>query len=265
VLEGPLGRAYVCAMYADFDWADAPLSSRSSPVLVGVGYLLMVAILPRFVPEGGFRNLDRILVAHNVFLSFISAVLCLGCAVEMWRRVKQENSVDWMFCEDPNTPARGPLYFWSYAFYVSKYYELVDTALALLKGSRPPHFGLHVYHHALVPVVVWNWLEYRQTLQHIGLLWNTFVHVVMYAYYGLRVLRIPTPWKKWVTRLQIVQFVSSIGFLLVALQYMWERPFGNKCAGQTSMWVNLAFNMTLLGQFVVVLFSPARVSEKKAS
>lgn len=54
-------------------------------------------------------------------------------------------------------------------------------------------------------VMVWNWLEYRMNLQHIGaawgrphekpsktccdkgLLWNTFVHVVMYAYYGLKV------------------------------------------------------------------------------
>ena len=57
--------------------------------------------------------------------------------------------------------------------------------------------------------MVWNWLEYRMNLQHIGqawtpmgtipdhdrahhsecrgLLWNTFVHVVMYAYYGLKV------------------------------------------------------------------------------
>lgn len=55
--------------------------------------------------------------------------------------------------------------------------------------------------------MVWNWLEYRMNLQQIGqawtildhpewthyisqcrgLLWNTFVHVVMYAYYGFKV------------------------------------------------------------------------------
>ncbi|CAL1171754.1 unnamed protein product [Cladocopium goreaui] len=173
-------------MYYDFDWKNAPLSSRSSPVVTGVLYLLMVFILPRYVPMGGYK-LERLLVVHNFILSAMSLVMCVGCAWEMFERVRHENA-DWMFCEDPATPARGPLYFWSYAFYVSKYYELIDTLLAILRSSRPPHFGLHVYHHALVPVMVWNWLEYRMNLQHIGLLWNTFVHVVMYAYYGFKAM-----------------------------------------------------------------------------
>lgn len=243
-------------MYYDFDWKDAPLSSRSLPVATGVLYLLMVFILPRFVPPGGYK-LDRVLVVHNFILSAMSVILCVGCAWEMIQRVRHEDA-EWMFCENPATPARGPLYFWSYAFYVSKYYELIDTLLALLRASRPPHFGLHVYHHALVPVMVWNWLEYRMNLQHIGLLWNTFVHVVMYAYYGLKVLKIPTPWKSWVTRLQILQFLTSVAFGVIAMKHMWEAPFGSKCAGQTTMWVNLAFNVTLLWQFVGVLFTPAR-------
>ncbi|CAK9074032.1 unnamed protein product [Durusdinium trenchii] len=113
--------------------------------------------------------------------------------------------------------------------------------------------------------MVWNWLEYRMNLQHIGLLWNTFVHVVMYAYYGLKVLKIPTPWKNWVTRLQILQFLTSVAFGVGAMKHMWEAPFGNKCAGQTTMWVNLAFNITLLWQFVGVLFSPVRSAGLKQS
>ena len=35
-------------------------------------------------------------------------------------------------------------------YYLSKYYELLDTVLQLLKGRPPPHFFLHVYHHATV-------------------------------------------------------------------------------------------------------------------
>ena len=34
-------------------------------------------------------------------------------------------------------------------YYLSKYYELLDTVLQLLKGRPPPHFFLHVYHHAV--------------------------------------------------------------------------------------------------------------------
>eukprot|EP00438_Fugacium_kawagutii_P036143 Skav228012 [mRNA] locus=scaffold1073:37465:53785:+ [translate_table: standard] len=122
------------AMYYDFDWKDAPLSSRSLPVVTGVLYLLMVFIIPRFVPPGGYK-LDKVLVAHNFILSAMSLILCVGCAWEMIQRVQNESG-EWMFCESPATPARGPLYFWSYAFYVSKYYELFDTLLALLRASR---------------------------------------------------------------------------------------------------------------------------------
>ncbi|CAE7867535.1 unnamed protein product [Symbiodinium microadriaticum] len=248
-------------MYYDFDWKDAPLSSHSTPVIAGCLYLLMVLLLPRCVPEGGFK-LDKTLVVHNFILSFMSLVLCLGCAFEMVQRVRGESSVAWMFCENRSMSARGPLYFWSWAFYASKYYELVDTLLALLRASRPPHFGLHVYHHALVPVMVWHWLEYCTTLQHIGLLWNTFVHVVMYAYYALKVLKVPTPWKSWVTRLQIIQFVSSMAAFVPAMYYMWESPLGDACAGQRSFLVNLAFNLTLLWQFVGVLYTPAAGAKK---
>ncbi len=42
----------------------------------------------------------------------------------------------------------------------------------------PPSFGLHVFHHAIVLFMVFFWLETQQSLQFIGLLFNTFVHVV---------------------------------------------------------------------------------------
>ena len=50
---------------------------------------------------------------------------------------------------------------------------------------------LHVYHHAVVLLMAWSWLEYRQTLQFGGLLFNTAVHVLMYYYYFRRVLGCP--------------------------------------------------------------------------
>ena len=34
--------------------------------------------------------------------------------------------------------------------YNNKYVELLDTLFVVLRGSAVPHFGLQVYHHALV-------------------------------------------------------------------------------------------------------------------
>lgn len=242
-------------MYADFDWDQAPLSSQAVPIVAGAGYLVTVAVLPHIMRAGCGKGLDKVMIMHNALLSMWSLLMFLGCLWEMLRRWQQTQNYDWVFCEE-HGQAKGPLYFWTYVFYISKYYEMVDTILALLKGSRPPHFGLHVFHHSLVPVVVWNWLEYRQSLQFPGLLFNTFVHVVMYAYYACRVLGIPTPWKRWVTRLQIVQFLTSLVLLVVTLSYLRGEPFGNGCAGVVSMWLNVAFNVTLLWQFIGVLLTP---------
>mmetsp|Transcript_30581 Transcript_30581/g.65940 ORF Transcript_30581/g.65940 Transcript_30581/m.65940 type:complete len:251 (+) Transcript_30581:313-1065(+) len=247
-------------MYADFDWTTAPLSAHQTPILAGIGYVILIlVILPKLVPEGGFQGLKPLFVFHNYFLAAWSLLMFCGCLWEMYNRGSQEGSMNWFICE-PNLPikGKGPLYFWSYIFYVSKYYEMVDTVLALLKGSRPPHFALHVYHHACVPLVVWNWLEYRQTLQFGGLLFNTGVHVLMYSYYGMKLLGIPTPWKSWVTRMQILQFVTSLVLLAITLKEVEGDLVSDKCAGMRCIWVNAIFNVTLLWQFVGVLKTPAK-------
>merc|ERR1712151_706239 len=105
--------------------------------------------------------------AHNLILCVGSLVMAVGTLVEVVQRSSvEEPSVRWLFCESTTTQPSGPLWFWSYIYYLSKYYELLDTVLQLLaKGRPPPHFFLHVYHHAVVLLMAWNWLAYVQTLQ----------------------------------------------------------------------------------------------------
>lgn len=261
MLEGAESRP--AGMYSDFDWATAPLSSFWAPCAASAAYLVLVFILPKVVPSGGLPGMQTIFVGHNLLLSALSLVMFVGCLRELLTRGSQAQSFDWMFCERPGRGS-GPLYFWSYIFYISKYYELVDTVIALLKGSRPPHMALHVYHHAIMPIMTWHWLEYSATLQYGGLLFNTLVHVIMYAYYALKVLKVPTPWKSWITRLQILQFMTSIVLLGVSWQYHLDgQPLNPKCAGMTTLWVNIVFNMTLLWQFVGVLFTPPRERKER--
>eukprot|EP00592_Proboscia_alata_P005421 CAMPEP_0194373360 /NCGR_PEP_ID=MMETSP0174-20130528/21789_1 /TAXON_ID=216777 /ORGANISM="Proboscia alata, Strain PI-D3" /LENGTH=208 /DNA_ID=CAMNT_0039152383 /DNA_START=228 /DNA_END=854 /DNA_ORIENTATION=- len=172
----------------------------------------------------------------------------------------------WFFCEDQSTVASGELWFWSYLYYLSKYYELLDTVLQLLKGRPPPHFFLHVYHHSMVLFMAWSWLETVQTLQFGGLIFNTAVHVVMYYYYFRRVMKWSVPWKKYVTKFQIVQFSASLVFFMVTCGYYAR---GASCAGTYALAFNVFFNVTLLHQFVGVLGSGGKkksssVDKKKA-
>jgi hypothetical protein len=64
-----------------------------------------------------------------------------------------------------------------------------------------------VFHHSVVVIMAYLWLESAQSLQQIALLTNTGIHVLMYYYYFMCVIKRPPQWKKIVTQSQIVQFM----------------------------------------------------------
>jgi magnesium-transporting ATPase (P-type) len=133
--------------------------------------------------------------------------------------------------------------------------QLFDTVLALWKGSKPTHFGLHVFHHSAVVFMAYFWLEHCQSLQFCGLLFNTFVHIPMYRYYAIVSSHDPSKprlkiwWKNHITHLQIIQFVTSFVLASVTVYLMQYR----ECAGRAAFIGNASFNAILLLQFIQVL------------
>ena len=65
----------------------------------------------------------QVTVVHNLLLSIGSLVMFLGTLLELLRRWSNSGSSDWFFCENVRESA-GALYFWSYVYYLSKYYEM---------------------------------------------------------------------------------------------------------------------------------------------
>ena len=47
--------------------------------------------------------------------------------------------------------------FWSYMYYLSKFYEMIDTVVLALK-KKPLEF-LQMYHHASIVMLCWSWLH----------------------------------------------------------------------------------------------------------
>jgi fatty acid elongase 3 len=235
--------------YQEFRFDGAFASEWHWPVIGVVAYLLFIGVLMLVMRSFEALKLPRITALHNLILSVGSLIMFLGTLWELVQRRAASGSVDWFFCEHTDTKAEGPLFFWSYIYYLSKYYEMLDTVLVIIQKSKVPHFKLQVYHHAAVVPMAWLWCQQKQTLQWGGLLFNTLVHVVMYLYYAMRVLQLPTPWKKWITKLQIVQFMTSFVALCVTATHLYA---GAACAGMGSLAYNAAFNATLLLQFVGV-------------
>ena len=250
--------------YTNFDFTAAPLSSWHAPVCGAVGYLTGVGLLcahMRGRPKDangktvGYAIPKWVVVGHNLLLSLASFAMFVGCSSEVVRRMVAEGW-EWFFCESIELNGYGgPLYFWSYAYYLSKYWEFLDTVLVVLRGSSVPHFGLQVYHHAGVILMAWLWCSVGQSLQFGGVLFNCFVHTVMYHYYAMQVLRVPTPWKRYITRLQIVQFLTSFFLLIGTLHFIFYEQkdcAGCGASGSYAFGFNILFNVSLLYSFLGV-------------
>ncbi|KAL9243716.1 hypothetical protein vseg_017571 [Gypsophila vaccaria] len=226
-----------------------PLSTPTSLLTVVLCYLLATLVLSstRIVPPLPPQLLRRVSAVYNLLILLLSFVMSLAATLSA---VAYLPSLPWLFCFPAgDTPPSGPLFFWAYVFYLSKFVEFFDTLLIILGGSKS--MGrlsfLHVYHHATVVVMCYIWLETSQSLFVIALITNTSVHTVMYAYYLLCSLGIRPSWKRLVTDCQIVQFVFSFLISLVMLYYHFTKY---ECSGFKGWCFNAVFNASLLYLFL---------------
>jgi GNS1/SUR4 family len=69
------------------------------------------------------------------------------------------------------------LAFYGWLFYLSKFYEVVDTAIILAKGKKSSF--LQTYHHAGAMLCVWAGIRYMSPPIWMFVLVNSFIHAVM--------------------------------------------------------------------------------------
>lgn len=96
-----------------------------------------------------------------------------------------------------------------YLFYLSKYYEFLDTFLLYLNGKTP--IFLQKYHH-IGAVMCWHlFYVYKVDAIWIATLLNSFVHTIMYSYYMGCLLKIKQVKviKKYITFLQLCQLIPQ--------------------------------------------------------
>jgi GNS1/SUR4 family len=199
-------------------------------------------------PRPFWPNWSTFVPIHNLILSIGSLIIFLGCLCEVVLRCRREGSVEWLLCEHESQEPTEALFFWSYIYYLSKFYELLDTFLQLARGKYPPNYLLHSYHHAGVIFMCWIWIETAATMQFIGLLFNTAVHVVMYRYFYLKSIEIEPTWKRHVTTFQIVQFVTSLVCFVITV--ILHHYYDGKCKSMNSVYGSIVFNITLLYGFL---------------
>ncbi|KAF3904683.1 hypothetical protein ABW21_db0208512 [Orbilia brochopaga] len=99
------------------------------------------------------------------------------------------------------------LAFYGWLFYLSKFYEVIDTAIILAKGRKSS--TLQTYHHAGAMLCMWAGIRFMSPPIFIFVLFNSAIHTLMYTYYTLAALKIRVPMvvKRLLTTLQITQFL----------------------------------------------------------
>lgn len=102
---------------------------------------------------------------------------------------------------------RNNLLFVGWWFYISKFYEVVDTMIILLKGR--PLSLLQLYHHSGAMMCMWSGVRFMAPPIWIFVVFNSFIHSLMYFYFSLSCLkiRVPMMFKRVLTSMQITQFV----------------------------------------------------------
>jgi hypothetical protein len=116
------------------------------------------------------------------------------------------------------------LAFYGWLFYLSKFYEVVDTFIILAKGRKSSF--LQTYHHAGAMLCMWAGIRYMSPPIWMFVLVNSFIHAVMYTFYMISAMgmRVPKGLKRTLTSLQITQFVVGATYAFLHLFVAYQIP-----------------------------------------
>ncbi|KYR02659.1 GNS1/SUR4 family protein [Tieghemostelium lacteum] len=244
----------------DFKWEEGvtPFSNKNFVFMSAIAYVVLVYLI-KFSLSGkdvkGF-SFNKFPIVHNLILSVWSLIMCVGAIFDIFLLATQtEYGISALFCSPKSNPITGRIYYWHYLYFISKFYEFIDTFIIVLR--KKPLIFLHIWHHFIVVIIVWTWFGEGIAYGTVGLLANTLVHVFMYYYYFRTALNpnIRIWWKSYLTSGQIFQF--SISFVLAipfVVQDLFVDPntgiIGHNCTGYSSFIFTMINNLIFLILFV---------------
>jgi fatty acid elongase 3 len=165
--------------------------------------------------------LGKSTVPHNLFLCLWSLYMCV-LSIKYVVNTYDTSGLVGVVC-DPVT-MYDPIESWymshiAMMFYVSKYYEFVDSFILVLRSGKSTKLStLHVWHHISTSLLGSQMINSHFGFYGImGCVLNCGIHVIMYFYYAAFTMWGYRPWwKRYLTSAQITQF-----FLLLCLNLVW--------------------------------------------
>lgn len=227
---------------ADWFLMQSPLPTIGIAIL----YLTFVWLGPKFMANREPFRFQYFMIFYNfscVLLGCHIVKECLYCAY--YKRQYNLFCQEVVYTDDEYELRVAKALWW---FYFSKWYEMLDTVIFILRKKNQQVSFLHVYHHTSMFLLWWIGIKWvAGGLSVFGAMVNSFVHIIMYSYYGLSALG---PmfykylwWKKYLTLLQFVQFVIGLAFAIQSIYFQCKFP----------LWMQWAF--LFYGTSLIILFS----------
>ncbi|XP_011504429.1 PREDICTED: elongation of very long chain fatty acids protein 1-like isoform X1 [Ceratosolen solmsi marchali] len=206
---------YLVEEISDPRVADWPMMASPFPVsLILLAYLLFVLHLgPRYMQHRSPYDLYNFMVGYNIAVAICSATVFYGLLTSGFT-----TNLSWG-CEPVDyslNPEAIRMASWVWWIMLLKITELGDTVIFVLRKKYNQCSFLHIYHHVTTVSLAWIACKYAP-----GGMWtfimmpNCLVHVIMYSYYllaclGPRMQKKLSPWKPYLTMLQLIQFVIMV-------------------------------------------------------
>ncbi|XP_031291060.1 very long chain fatty acid elongase 2 isoform X1 [Camelus dromedarius] len=202
------------------------LDSYLPTFLLTVLYLLSIWLGNKYMKNRLALPLRGVLTLYNLGITLLSAYMLVELILSSW-----EGGYN-LQCQALTSAGEADIrvarVLWWY--YFSKLIEFLDTIFFVLRKKTSQITFLHVYHHASMFNIWWcvlNWIPCGQSF--FGPTLNSFIHILMYSYYGLSVF--PSMhkylwWKKYLTQAQLVQFVLTITHTMSAVVRPCGFPLG---------------------------------------
>lgn len=158
----------------------------------------------------------------DIILAVFSALTFINTAPILWNIVAENGLYDGLCNKVESAYTETSYGFWVHAFYLSKFYEFVDTWIVIARGRRP--ITLQVYHHCGAVIGLWLIMVAKASASFWFVVENSFIHTIMYTYYGCSVIGIKFKWKWIITSCQMGQFVIGLA------GSTWQLFYCSKCA-----------------------------------
>ncbi|CAG5115281.1 unnamed protein product [Candidula unifasciata] len=201
-----------------------PFLGAPDKMLAMIGlYLFIVWQGPKFMVPYKPWDLKHTIIVYNFAMVILSLYISIGTVVGIYKAGGYS-----VFCDSLEKYQEYHYMNIGWLFFISKPIEFLDTVFFILRKKNSQITFLHVYHHATMTVFTWLGVKFLPGGSNVIYpLINSFVHAIMYTYYGLSAfgpsMRKYLWWKKYLTTLQISQFV--IFLTQGVLNVVYDCPF----------------------------------------